>query len=91
MMIGSQERKTLGCLAPALCHYRNKTPQLQVVRLFHRASLRMERVIFPGENWLFEADPEAELQVQMKGLSHGMFVERLWCDRLRVKPLPTSV
>lgn len=49
-----------------ICHYRNATSQLQIVRVTEGNQTLWERVLFPGETWLFEANPEASLQIQAK-------------------------
>lgn len=69
----------------SLCHYRNLTPQLQVVRVCSDRRVLLERVVFPGERWLFEATLEAELEIYTK-TSIGITVLEKWlCSQQQVK------
>jgi len=65
-MLTSSETARNRQIASTLCHYRNATPQLQVARLFRQGSVFMERIIFPGDRWLYEANPNVELQIETK-------------------------
>lgn len=67
-----------------LCSYRNATSYLQVVRVLQGELPLLERVIFPGEHWLFEANPRADLQIQSK-VAHGVLIQTTSCDRYRIK------
>lgn len=68
-----------------LCCYRNLTAQLQVARVSQNDTAQCERVIFPGERWLFEASADAELQIQAKAPTGGIFSQRSTCDRYQVR------
>jgi len=70
--------------ARRLCHYRNVTSHLQVAIICQGGSAMSERIIFPGESWLFEASPDAELQIQTR-VSDGVLTHRTGCDRFQVK------
>lgn len=63
-MIRSPELIRNSASSQKLCHYRNATSQLQIVRVTEGHRTLQERVLFPGETWLFEANSEAALQIQ---------------------------
>lgn len=67
---------------PLLCYYVNATQQIQLARLINSSSGNAEQVVFPGQRWLFEAVPEAWLEV---GSAAKPSPERISCKCLRVK------
>jgi Domain of unknown function (DUF1830) len=48
---------------PVLCFYVNATKRIQVVRLSHLTEGEWEHILFPAQNFMFEAPPEAMLEV----------------------------
>lgn len=46
-----------------LCSYVNATNVLQIVRITNIPNWHFERVVFPGQRLLFEALPEAQLEI----------------------------
>jgi hypothetical protein len=46
-----------------LCSYTNVTHSLQIIRLKYSPGLHWERVVFPGQHLMFEAAPEAKLEI----------------------------
>lgn len=46
-----------------LCCYTNHTSHIQVIRLVNQSHTNWQRVIFPGERFLFEADSESNLEI----------------------------
>ena len=76
---------------PLLCCYVNATQQIQLARLINSSNGSSEQVVFPGQRWLFEAVPQAWLEV---GSAAKSSPERIPCECLRVKqgsPLSSSV
>ena len=71
--------------APILCSYKNKTNQLQVIRLKKASQGYLERVIFPGEYYLFEADPQDEVEVYSKVNEEMIESQHLLCQSLQVE------
>ena len=47
-----------------LCSYTNATRNLEIIRIKNIPGLNLERVIFPRERLMFEAVPEAQLEIQ---------------------------
>jgi hypothetical protein len=43
-----------------------------------------ERVVFPGQQLLFEAPPEAELEIHTSHPVSAILSDRITCTRLRV-------
>ncbi len=48
---------------PVLCCYMNATKRIQVVRLSHLSEGEWEHVLFPAQQFMFEAPPEAMLVI----------------------------
>lgn len=47
----------------SLCCYTNHSSYIQVIRLVNPSHTNWQRVIFPGERFLFEADSESNLEI----------------------------
>ena len=81
------------CGLHILCSYKNKTPTVQIIRITNIPNWYFERVIFPGELLLFEALPEAVLEIYntdeigsiLCAPRSGSLRDRLLCDYLKVK------
>lgn len=67
------------------CCYTNDANEIMLVRIVNISNWYFERVIFPGEKLLFEALPEAELEVYTKAVSKTAPLKTILCDRLTVK------
>jgi hypothetical protein len=68
-----------------LCHYRNPSPDLQVIRLAPSPQ-PLEQVIFPGQRVLFQGVPGVELRVYTADATgQAQLTESILCDRLQVK------
>ncbi len=52
-----------------LCCYTNHTSHIQVIRLVNQSHTNWQRVIFPGERFLFEADSESNLEIVNQAVS----------------------
>ena len=70
--------------AKILCCYTNKTNQIQIGRITNVADWYFERVIFPGQRLLFEATPEAELEIHTGYMASSILSDHIKCDRLRL-------
>jgi hypothetical protein len=68
-----------------LCGYKNKTPTLQIIRIANIPNWYFERVVFPGELLLFEALPEAVLEIYISEEARPFWSDRFLCDCLKVK------
>jgi hypothetical protein len=70
-----------------LCYYINSTSQLQVIRIHKLPSSYSERVVFPGERFLFEATLEAWLEICTGTNSNSDPCEQIPCRDLRVSEM----
>ena len=68
-----------------LCSYKNKTPTVQIIRITNIPNWHFERVVFPGEMLLFEALPEAVLEIYISEKARPILEDRFLCDWLKVK------
>lgn len=73
-----------------LCWYMNTSSKLEIARITNIPNWYFERTVFPGERFLFEALPEAQLEVCRSTETGGIVCERILCDRLRVEELSTA-
>jgi hypothetical protein len=67
-----------------LCYYVNGTSQLQIAQITNVPGFRFERLVFPGQRLLFEAIPEAMLDVYTQTTTNLIPPERISCFRLQV-------
>ncbi|MGE5656690.1 MAG: DUF1830 domain-containing protein [Actinomycetota bacterium] len=74
-----------------LCWYMNLTGQVQVARITNIPNWYFEQTVFPGERFLFEAVPEAELEIYECTDFGEISCEKLRCDRLQVSEGGSSV
>ncbi len=63
-LVDSEESLTSKCDRLILCCYINVTAQIQLIRIPNIPNLSLERVVFPGERLMFEAVPEAQLEIR---------------------------
>lgn len=67
-----------------LCYYANTSNQLQIARIKNIPGWRFERLIFPQERLLFEALPEALLEIYAITAAIATPLKHLSCAQLRV-------
>ncbi|HEY9653333.1 MAG TPA: DUF1830 domain-containing protein [Coleofasciculaceae cyanobacterium] len=67
-----------------LCCYVNATSQIQVARITNVQNWYFERVVFPGQRLVFEAMPEALLEIHTGMMASAILSDTIPCDRLRV-------
>lgn len=73
------------CGLHILCSYKNQTPSVQIIRIINIPNWYFERVVFPGEMLLFEALPEAVLEIYSTEETILFWSDRFLCDSLKVK------
>ena len=66
-----------------LCYYENVTSQMQIARIANIPNGVFERVIFPRERLLFEALPEALLEVRTS--ASVLLLDQIPCLSLQVR------
>ncbi|MDF0552782.1 DUF1830 domain-containing protein [Kamptonema sp. UHCC 0994] len=74
-----------------LCWYINDTSTMQIARIANIANWYFERTVFPGERLLFEALPEAELEIWQSVETGAVAFDKFLCDELRVEEETDSV
>ncbi|MDR9403679.1 MAG: DUF1830 domain-containing protein [Halothece sp. Uz-M2-17] len=70
---------------PILCCYFNGTSSIQVVRISNIENWYFERVVFPGQRLVFEALPEAMLEIHTGMMASAILSDQIPCSRLAVK------
>ncbi len=82
-----------------LCCYVNATSQIQIARITNIPNWYFERVVFPGQRLVFEALPEALVEIHTGMMASAILSDTIPCDRLRVEendngaaqPMPKQV
>jgi hypothetical protein len=67
-----------------LCCYTNATSKIQIARITNIPNWYFERVVFPGQRLVFEAMPQALLEIH-SGMMSAILSDTIPCDRLRVE------
>ncbi len=70
--------------AAILCCYINVTDRIQILRLPQLKYGFSDRVIFPGERLMFEATPEAQLEIHTAKPANIILSQKIPCARLQV-------
>lgn len=74
----------------SLCSYLNATSSIQVVRITNVPNWYFERVVFPGQHLVFEAVPEAMLEIHTGMMASAILSDQIPCSRLIVEELEES-
>jgi hypothetical protein len=77
----------------------NATSHIQIARITNIPNWYFERVVFPGQRLVFEAMPEALLEIHTGMMASAILSDTIPCDRLQVdengnyavKPIPMQV
>lgn len=67
-----------------LCCYVNDTNLLQIARITNIPNWYFERTVFPGQHLLFEALPEAQLEIHSSKINSTIIADTIKCDHLRI-------
>ncbi len=67
-----------------LCIYSNPSNQILIARISNVPGWYFERVVFPGEQLLFEALPEADLEIHIGQKNESILAEKFPCSQLQV-------
>ncbi|HIK37149.1 MAG: DUF1830 domain-containing protein [Geminocystis sp.] len=68
-----------------LCCYVNATSRIQVVRITNIKNWYFERVVFPGQRLIFEALPEAVLEVHTGMMASAVLSDKIPCSTLSIE------
>lgn len=84
-MVSAINSRPLDTSRQLLCCYTNATSKLQVVRIVNILNWRFEQVVFPKQRLLFEAPPNAEIEVQTSYLGEAVLVTKIPSESLEVQ------
>jgi hypothetical protein len=65
-----------------LCCYVNATSKIQVSRITNIPNWYFERVVFPGQRLVFEAPPDAHLEIHSGTMASAILSDTIPCNRL---------
>ena len=68
-----------------LCCYLNATSKIQVARITNMTDWYFERVVFPGQRLIFEALPDAQLEIHTGMMASSILSDTIPCNRLIVQ------
>jgi hypothetical protein len=71
--------------AKVLCCYVNATSKIQVARITNVPNWYFERVVFPGQRLIFEAMPEAHLEIHTGMMASAILSDNIPCSRLCIE------
>lgn len=67
-----------------LCCYVNATSQIQIARITNIPNWYFERVVFPGQRLVFEANVEAILEIHTGMMASAILSDTIPCKKLRL-------
>jgi hypothetical protein len=67
-----------------LCCYVNATSKIQVARISNIPNWYFERVVFPGQRLVFEAPPEAQMEIHTGMMASAILSDTIPCIRLEI-------
>jgi hypothetical protein len=67
-----------------LCCYVNATSKIQVARISNIPNWYFERVVFPGQRLVFEAPPEAQMEIHTGMMASAILSDTIPCIRLAI-------
>ncbi|MCU0515826.1 MAG: DUF1830 domain-containing protein [Oscillatoria sp. Prado101] len=73
-----------GSSGQILCCYVNATSKIQIARITNIPNWYFERVVFPGQRLVFEAFPEALLEIHTGMMASAILSDKIPCLRLRI-------
>lgn len=68
-----------------VCCYVNATNRIQVARITNIPNWYFERVVFPGQRLIFEAVPDALLEIHCGMMASAILADSIPCDRLMIE------
>jgi hypothetical protein len=68
-----------------LCCYVNATSNIQIARITNVPGWYFERVVFSGQRLVFEAVPEALLEIHSGMMASAILSDTIPCDRLCIQ------
>ncbi|MEL6440285.1 MAG: DUF1830 domain-containing protein [Cyanobacteria bacterium J06621_8] len=68
-----------------LCCYVNASSKIQVARITNIPNWYFERVVFPGQRLVFEADPRATLEIHSGMMASAILSDTIPCTKLSLE------
>ncbi|MGG6296282.1 DUF1830 domain-containing protein [Leptolyngbya sp. AN02str] len=68
-----------------LCCYVNATSKMQVARITNIPNWYFERVVFPGQRLMFEALPQAMLEIHCGVMASAILSDTIPCAQIRIE------
>lgn len=68
-----------------LCRYINSSSHIQVIKITELRDRCFERTVFPGQQLLFEAPPEAHLEIFTGEIMQAIIADKIPCHALKVQ------
>lgn len=68
-----------------LCCYVNATSQIQIARITNIPNWYFERVVFPGQRLVFEAHPNAILEIHSGMMASAILSDTIPCLKLKLQ------
>lgn len=69
----------------ATCCYVNKTNQIQIIRINNSLEQYLERTIFPGQRFIFEASRDSLLEIYTYELATAIVADRIPCEQIAMQ------
>lgn len=73
-----------------LCCYVNATSQIQIARITNIPNWYFERVVFPGQRLVFEAETQGILEIHSGMMASAILSDTIPCNRLALEPLDSK-
>ncbi|HHP7231145.1 MAG TPA: DUF1830 domain-containing protein [Xenococcaceae cyanobacterium] len=73
-----------------LCCYVNATSRIQIARITNVPNWYFERVVFPGQRLVFEAIPQALLEIHSGMMASAILSDTIPCERLWIEESENS-
>lgn len=73
------------CPEKIVCCYLNTTSQIQIIRITNIPNWYFECAVFPNQRLLFEALPEAQLEIHTSMMFSAILSDKIPCKRLHIK------
>ncbi len=67
-----------------ICSYINATNFIQIVRITNITNWYFERVVFPQQHLLFEALPDAQLEIHTSEIATAILTDKIKCKFLQI-------
>lgn len=67
-----------------ICSYINATNFIQIVRITNITNWYFERVVFPQQHLLFEALPDAQLEIHTSEIATAIVTDKIKCELLQI-------